>query len=72
MLCKEEDGGADATTMARPLEAEARACCPCDITRPTCLVQTLFHAGFDKICTSSTTFEFLYTVRGTVAGIPSR
>ena len=64
MLCKEEGGGTNVTTMARPLEAEARACCPCGITHPTCLVQVFFHAGFDKMCTSITAFDFFVHGQG--------
>ena len=71
MLFKEESGGADATTMARSLEAEARSCCPCGITRLTCLVQAFFNAGFDKMCTSITAFEFFVHPQGALAGIPS-
>ena len=71
MFCKEEGGGADATTMTYPLEAEARTCYPYGITRPTCLVQAFSTPGLIN-CVPVLPLNFLYTVRGALAGILSR
>ena len=72
MLCKKESGGTDAATMAHPLEAEARACCPCGITRTTCLVQAFSTPSLIKCVPVLLPLIFLYTARRALAGIPSR
>ena len=71
MLCKEDGDGPDATTMVCPLKAKARACYPCGITRLACLVQLYLHAGFDKMCTRITAFEFFVHHQRALASIPS-